>query len=230
MIRHTVASAVLVSALGLSAPSRAQLVETSIQPSTDLNANWSATAGQTAGAGNAVLQFEAGWPGIGFTYLKGLDERSDVGFHIGFNYGIEGTTTTVAGVNLAVPYRRTLATTGDTAFAFQMQPGAYLYGSHDNSGGVMFGLGGPVGFVAGFHVSPPLTLDVGADFPVLVSFSNPAGVMFGPQFGAGGEYLIDRNLAVTARFRVGPQFALQTGNNTTQTGFTTLIGLAYNAR
>jgi len=96
MIRHTVASAVLVSALGLSAPSRAQLVETSIQPSTDANANWSATAGQTAGAGNAVLQFEAGWPGIGFTYLKGLDERSDVGFHIGFNYGIEGTTTTVA--------------------------------------------------------------------------------------------------------------------------------------
>jgi len=35
---------------------------------------------------------------------------------------------------------------------------------------------------------------------------------------------------VTARFRVGPQFALQTGNNTSQTGFTTLIGLAYNAR
>src|SRR2546428_3143007 len=206
MIRQTVASAVLVLALALSAPSRAQLVETSIQPSTEANATWSATAGQTAGAGNAVLQAEAGWPGIGFTYLKGLDERSDVGFHIGFNYGIEGTTTTVAGVNLAVPYRRTLATTGDTAIAFQMQPGAYLYGSHDNSGGVMFGLGGPFGVVAGFHVSPPLTLDVGADFPLLVSFSNPAGVMFGPQFGARAEYLIDRNLAVTARFRVGPQF------------------------
>ena len=230
MIRQTVASAVLVLALALSAPSRAQLVESSIQPSTEANATWSATAGLTAGAGNAVLQAEAGWPGIGFTYLKGLDERSDVGFHIGFNYGIEGTTTTVAGVNLAVPYRRTLATTGDTAIAFQMQPGAYLYGSHDNNGGVMFGLGGPFGVVAGFHVSPPLTLDVGADFPVLVSFSNPAGVMFGPQFGAGAEYLIDRNLAVTARFRVGPQFALQTGGNTSQTGFTTLIGLAYNAR
>jgi hypothetical protein len=71
---------------------------------------------------------------------------------------------------------------------------------------------------------------VGADFPVLVSFSNPAGVRFGPMFGAGGEYLIDRNLAVTARFRVGPQFALQTGGDNSQTGFTTLIGLAYNAR
>jgi hypothetical protein len=71
---------------------------------------------------------------------------------------------------------------------------------------------------------------VGADFPVLISFSNPAGFRFGPQFGAGAEYLIDRNLAVTARFRVGPQFALQTGGNTSDTGFVRLIGLAYNAR
>src|SRR2546421_10504471 len=126
LIRHAVASAVLVSALALSAPSRAQLVETRIQPSTDANANWSATAGQTAGAGNAVLQFEAGWPGIGFTYLKGLDERSDVGFHIGVNYGIEGTTTTLARVNLAVPYRPPLAATRDTALALPMQPGPYL--------------------------------------------------------------------------------------------------------
>jgi hypothetical protein len=84
--------------------------------------------------------------------------------------------------------------------------------------------------VAGFQVSPRVTLDVGADVPVLVSFSNPAGFLFGPQFGGGGEYLIDRNLAVTARLRVGPEFAFASSGNATQTGFATMIGLAYNAR
>src|SRR5204863_4544336 len=170
--------------------SRAQLVETSIDPIAD--ENWTETAGRTVGTRNSVLQAEAGWPGIGFTYLKGLDERSDVGFHVGFNYGFEGTTNTVTGVNLAIPYRRTLATSGDTALAFRMEPGVSFYGND----GVLFGIGGPIGVVAGFHVSTPLTLDVGADIPVLVSFSNPAGFMFGPQFGGGAEYLIDRNLAV----------------------------------
>src|SRR6266478_1388537 len=204
MIRHTVASAVLVSALGLSAPSRAQLVETSIQPSTDLNANWSATAGQTAGAGNAVLQFEAGWPGIGFTYLKGLDERTDVGFHVGFNYGFEGTTNTVVGLNLAVPYRRTLTSISSGAtIAFRTDPGIVFYGNNNkNQGGARFGVGGPFGLVAGFRIDPRLTLDVGADVPVLVTFSNPTGILFGPQVGVGGEYLLDPNVAVTLRTRV----------------------------
>lgn len=172
-----------------------------------------------------MVQAEAGWPGIGFTYLKGLDERSDVGFHVGLNYGFEGTTNRVTGLNLAVPYRRNLVS-GDTDIAFQMQPGISIY---DNDG-VLFGIGGPVGVVAGFHVSPPLTLEVGVDIPVLLSFSNPAGFMFGPQFGGGAEYLIDRNLAVTARVRVGPQFRLTSAGTESQTGFLTLIGLAYNTR
>jgi hypothetical protein len=215
--------AVVAAALLCPAVARAQ-IETSISPVED--ANWSATAGRTAGAGNSVLQAEAGWPGIGFTYLKGLDERSDVGFHIGLNYGFEGTSSSAIGVNLAVPYRRTLATSGDTAFAFEMQPGLSIYSNN----GAMVGVGGPIGVVAGFHVSPPLTLDLAAEVPVLLSFSNPAGFLFGPQFGGGGEYLIDRNLAVTARLRVGPRFALASGGSGSQTGFETVIGLAYNAR
>jgi hypothetical protein len=189
--------------------------------------DWTATAGRTVGAGNSVLQAEAGWPGIGFTWLKGLDERTDVGLHVAFNYGFEGTANSVTGFNFAVPYRVTLANFGDTAIAFDAQPGLSIY---SNNGGALVGVGGPIGVVAGFHVSPPLTLDLGADVPVLLSFSNPAGFLFGPQFGGGAEYLIDRNLAVTARFRVGPRFALDSAGTATQTGFITLIGLAYNAR
>ena len=222
--RALVAVGALAVVLAWPSASRAQLVETSVEPIGE--ANWTATAGRTVGSGNAVLQAEAGWPGIGFTYLKGLDERSDIGAHISFNYGFEGTTNSVTGVNLAVPYRRTLTASGDSALAFQMQPGISFYGNN----GLLVGIGGPIGLVWGWRVSTPLTLDVGADIPVLVSFSNPAGVLFGPEFGGGAAYLIDRNLAVTARVRVGPQFGLNSSGSASQTAFVTLIGLAYNAR
>ncbi len=41
---------------------------------------------------------------------------------------------------------------------------------------------------------------------------------------------VDNNLAVTARVRVGPEFALDSSGTGHQTAFTTLIGLSYNAR
>jgi hypothetical protein len=216
---------VAAAALALLWPGAARAqVETSFTPTGDTN--WSATAGRTAGDGNAILQAEAGWPGIGFTWLKGVNERTDLGLHVGFNYGFEGTANSVVGFNLAVPYRHTLGSMGDTTFAFQAQPGISLYGND----GVLFGIGGPIGIVAGFKVTPQMTLDLGADVPVLISFTNPTGFLVGPQFGGGGEYLIDRNLAVTARVRIGPQFALDSAGTGAQTGFTTLVGLAYNAR
>jgi hypothetical protein len=215
----------ILAALVVPQTARAQLVETTISPVG--SADWSATAGRTVGMNNTVLQAEAGWPGIGFTYLKGVDERTDLGFHVAFNYGLEGTTNSTAGLNLAVPYRHILGTIGDTAITFQAMPGLDIYG---NNGGVLVGVGGPIGVVAGFKLDPRLTLDLGADVPVLVAFSNPAGFLFGPQFGGGGEYLIDRNLAVTARIRIGPEFALNSAGTGSQTAFQTLIGLAYNAR
>lgn len=222
--RVSTAAAAAALAVVLSASGARAQLETSVSPLGESGA-WSATAGRTAGSGNSVLQAEAGWPGIGFTWLKGVDERSDLGLHLGFNYGFEGTSNTVSGFNIAVPYRRTLATSGDTSIAFEMQPGLSIYSNN----GAMVGVGGPIGVVAGLQVTPQLTLDLAAEVPVLVTFTNPTGVLFGPQFGGGGEYLIDRNLAVTARIRVGPRFALDSAGSETQTGFVALIGLAYNA-
>ena len=214
----------LAAALFWPAGARAQ-IETSLD--SDSGSNWSATAGRTVGIGNSVFQAEAGWPGIGFTYLHGTDVNTDIGFHVGFNYGFEGTTSSVVGLNLAVPFRHLLGQTGDTTFTFRTDPGLTIYGNH---GSALVGVGGPIGLVVGFHVAPRLTLDVGADVPVLVSFSNPAGFLFGPQLGGGGEYLIENNLAVTARVRVGPEFGLNTAGTGSQTAFQTLIGLAYNTR
>jgi hypothetical protein len=203
---------------------RAQLVESTIQPAYDLN--WSTTAGRTVGVGNSALLLEAGWPGVGFTYLHGVDEKTDWGFHLGLNYGLVGTHQTMNGINLAVAYRHTLGGVGGTAFALEMQPGLFLY----SNGGPLVGVGGPIGVIAGFKINPRLTLDLGVEVPVLLSFSNPTGFLFGPQFGGGGEFLIDRNLAVTLRFRLGPEFALNTDTTSTTLGFSALLGLAYNMR
>src|ERR1700694_5285784 len=108
----------------LAGGARAQ-IETSFDRGT--SSEWSATAGRTVGHGNSVLQAEAGWPGIGFTYLHGANETTDIGFHVGFNYGFEGTSNTVSGVNLAVPYRHVLGQTGDTTFTFRADPGLSIY-------------------------------------------------------------------------------------------------------
>lgn len=219
------AGALAAAALLAPGAARAQIIETSIDPSG--GNNWTATAGRTVGNNNSVLQAEVGWPGIGFTYLHGANENTDIGFHVGFNYGFEGTTNSVAGLNLAVPYRHVLGQIGDTTISFRTDPGLTIYGNH---GSALVGVGGPIGVVAGFQVDPRLTLSVGADVPVLVSFANPAGFLFGPQLGGGAEYLIENNLAVTARVRAGPQFALDSAGTGNQTAFSTLIGLAYNTR
>ena len=70
---------------------------------------------------------------------QGRERRTDVGLHLGFDYGFEGTANNVVGFNLAVPYRHTLGSMGDTTFALQAQPGISLYGNN----GLLFGIGGP---------------------------------------------------------------------------------------
>jgi hypothetical protein len=188
---------------------------------------WSATAARTAGRGNNLLQVEAGWPGIGFTYQRGLDSRSDFGARVSFLYSFEGTTNSRTGVQLQTPYRRML-TSGETAnITFHFDPGVTV---HSGSGGTLVGVGGPIGVLAGWDVSPWTSVDVGVDFPILFSFSNPAGVWFGPMLGGGLEYAIDRNLHVTLRVRMGPDFSLGSGQSGSQFAFLSLIGLAYNMR
>lgn len=191
------------------------------------DAVWSATAARTVGRGHNVLQGEVGWPGIELAYLRGIDDRTDFGVRANFLYGFEGTTSTLVGLQLLAPYRRMLTTGEATNIAFHVDPGATIY---SNNGSALVGIGGPIGVVAGWEVSPRTTLDAGADFPILLSFTNPTGILFGPLLGGGMEYAIDRNLHVTLRLRVGPEFALASGQTASQFAFNALIGLAYSAR
>ncbi|HYV65522.1 MAG TPA: hypothetical protein VE964_04720 [Myxococcales bacterium] len=191
--------------------------------------NWSATSGQTVGSGNNLLQGEIGWPGFSLTYLHGADERTDYGARVNFNYGFMNTTNNLTGVDLQVPirYRMTDNPSGGINVALQVSPGLTLYSNH---GSTLFGVGGPLGVVAGTRMSDSLNLDAGVEVPLLLSFTNPFGVVFGPLFGVGGEYFVDRNLMVTARIRMGPEISLDHTGSNTQFGLQTLIGVAYNLR
>jgi hypothetical protein len=192
-------------------------------------AGWTATAGRTVGSGNSVIQAEAGWPGISFTYLHGANERTDWGARVNFNYKFMNTDNNLTGVDLQVPYRFRMTDDPNATLnvALQASPGLTLY---SNNGSTLFGVGGPLGVVVGGRVSDTVTLDAGVDIPVLLSITNPFGVVFGPLVGVGGEYMVDRNLAVTARIRVGPEVSLDHTGSNSQVGVQTLIGVAYNMR
>jgi hypothetical protein len=220
------------AALLMTAGARAQVEQYPGTASTIIpigEGGWTATAGRTVGSGNSVIQAEAGWPGISFSYLHGANERTDWGARVNFNYKFLNTDTNLTGVDLQVPFRyRMTDDPGATVnVAFQASPGLSLY---SNNGSARFGVGGPFGVVIGTRVSDSVTLDAGVDIPILLSFTNPFGVVFGPLVGVGGEYLVDRNLAVTARLRLGPEVSLDHTGSNSQLGIQTLIGVAYNMR
>ncbi len=192
------------------------------------NNTWSANAGRTNGAGNGVILGEVGWPGISVQYSKGFNDYSDLGFRASFLYSFEGTTNSLVGLNLAVPYRRQLFQATRLGVTAHIDPGATFYGNRGVQTGNVWGVGAPVGITAGYRWDDHLTLDVTGDIESLVSFSNPVGIFFGPMLGVGGEYKLDANLALTLRARAGPEFGVVSGGSGAQFAFLTLIGLAYN--
>jgi hypothetical protein len=226
-----------VVATFLAAPMARAQVSRTFPSSTSSDSDWSATAARTVGAGHDVVTAEAGWPDIAAEYLHGLDARTDVGARVAFDYGFMNTTIGLAGVDLQVVGRRFLMTSGQFDIEAHARPGLTFYG---NNGEALFGLSAPVGVLAAYRVDPRLTVDAGVDVPILLSFTNPFGVIVGPLVGGGVEYRLERNLSLTAKVRVGPEVSLestktdtqgnQIGGVTGRFGFQTLVGVAYGLR
>jgi hypothetical protein len=213
-------------ALLFAAPmAQAQVARGYPGPASD--SDWSATQGRTVGAGRNVVSGEAGWPGLAVQYLHGIDPRTDVGLRLGFNYGFENTTASLVGLDLQVPVRRYLMRSGQFDIEAHVAPGFTFYGNH---GEMLFGVGGPVGLVAAYQMDSKLTLSVGGDVPLLLSLTHPFGFLFGPLVGGGAEYKIDKDLAVTAKLRVGPEFAFDSSGGSSDLAFQTLVGVAYALR
>ena len=93
------AAVVLVPAVASAAPVTASPV-TAITPG-----HWSVTTGETVSPDRDAISFEMGWPGIAFGYLRGLSDRTDVGFKISLLYSYENTNNTIFGAGGDIPLR-----------------------------------------------------------------------------------------------------------------------------
>ena len=227
-VRRFLTHAALVAVLAAGA-ANAQVAGELTLPGPNDN-TWSATSGRTVGAGNGLILGEVGWPGISVQYSRGLDDKTELGFKASFLYGFENTTNSLVGLNLAVPYKRELYENGRLAIAGHIDPGLTYYGNRGANTGNLYGVGAPLGAVVGYRLDDRLTVNVGADFANLVSFSNPAGIIFGPMVGLGAEFKLDRDLALTLRTRFGPEFAIVNGGSAGEFALQTLVGIAYNTR
>lgn len=166
---------------------------------------WSVLTGATAGAGNTLFTADGGFPGLDVGVLRGLTQAFDLGARFTFNYAEEGITAPVGipGVKLAVVGRFTLIDRGWLNFGLTIAPGflAYFWPTF-----VSPGLSIPIEGKLGFRLGDAIGLAVGVDMPIFAVFGKFASVNVPLLFGAGVEYFVDKTLAVTLSFRVGPSF------------------------
>jgi hypothetical protein len=186
---------------------------------------WSAATGETIGNGGGLFWAQFGWPGISADLAYGVDSTLDLGGRFTFNYGEEGITDTgVLGLKFQFTLRKHLLTKRNFDLALRFDPGLLLYFPDNNT---IVGMTFPVGLEAGWRIDSKLRLAGTFDLPFWVTFNSPARFFAPILFGGAVEYLVQRDLAVTFRLKMGP--TIGTGNYTRNTFFTLylLFGLAY---
>jgi hypothetical protein len=187
---------------------------------------WSAMSGQTLGNGAGMIWGQFGWPGISADLAYGASPTLDLGGRFTFNYGEEGITDTgVLGLKFQFTLRAQLVHKAKFDLALRFDPGLLLYFPSNTT---VVGMTFPVGLEFGFPITPQLRANASFDLPFWVTF-NPSPVEgFIPiLFGGGVEYLLQRDLALTARLKMGP--TISTGDRTRNAFFTLylLMGFAY---
>jgi len=187
---------------------------------------WSAMSGQTLGAGGGMVWGQFGWPGISADLAYGVSPTVDLGGRFTFNYGEEGITDTgVLGLKFQFTLRAQLLRKAKFDLALRFDPGLLLYFPSNTT---VVGMTFPVGLEFGFPINSLFRANASFDLPFWVTFSPSPVVGFIPiLFGGGVEYLVQHDLALTARLKMGP--TIGTGSQTRNTFFTLyfLFGIAY---
>lgn len=188
--------------------------------------DWSAMSGQTLGSGAGMIWGQFGWPGISADLAYGTSPTLDLGGRFTFNYGEEGITDTgVLGLKFQFTLRAQLVRKPKFDLALRFDPGLLLYFPSNTT---VVGMTFPVGLEFGFPISPVFRANASFDLPFWITFNpSPAEGFIPILFGGGVEYLMQRDLALTARLKMGPTIA--TGNRTRNAFFTLyfLFGIAY---
>jgi hypothetical protein len=167
-----------------------------------------------------------GWPGISADLAYGVSPTLDLGGRFAFNYGEEGITDTgVLGLKFQFTLRGQLIKKPKFDLALRFDPGLLLYFPSNTT---VVGMTFPVGLEFGFPITPVFRANGSFDIPFWITFSpSPVEGWIPILFGGGVEYLFERDLALTARIKMGP--SISTLNRTKNTFFTLyfLLGVAY---
>jgi hypothetical protein len=156
-------------------------------------------------AGGTVVHGQVGFPGLSIALLTSVGENLDAGGRISFLYAYEGITRLerTPGIKLQGVFRLQLLDREKFNFGLRFSPGIFFY-SFPYPGWTETGLALPVDLVLGIALAPPLMLNVGVDVPMFVAFGPVGGLAVPVLIGAGVEYALDRQLALTMNLRVGP--------------------------
>jgi hypothetical protein len=202
---------------------RAQDVTAPATPAvTTPSARWTVDSGNTVGVGANVFAGAVGYPGLDLRLLHGLDATTDVNARIGINYAFEGITRgSRFEFSAQVGIRKELTVLGSNMkLAGTFDPGILVASSPGE-----FGIKIPFGLQLGIPLSHEFMLNASFDLPLFFTFGDFSAFYIPLLFGVGGEYLINPNLAITGKVKVGPTF----GTNGFPTSFTlyALFGVAY---
>jgi hypothetical protein len=186
------------------------------------SSRWSVDSAYTVGAGANVFAGAVGFPGLDLRLIHGLDSTTDVNARVGINYAFEGLTEgTRFEFTAQVGIRKELTNFGNMKLSGRFDPGIIVAASPGQ-----FGLKIPVGLELGIPLSQQLTLNASFDLPMFFTFGDVNAFYIPLLFGGGVEYLVQPNLAITGKVKVGPTFGTGDASGSAFTLYA-LVGAAY---
>jgi hypothetical protein len=189
--------------------------------------HWTVDSGQTVGADSNVLRGQVGWPGFVGDFIHGIDSQDDIGGRVSLNYAVEGITAgggySAFEFKIQLTLRRMFLDNGKIKVAGTFDPGYLLW---TKSGFSRSGLTLPIGVQVGIPINQLMTANASFDIPFWFTFGDFSQFHIPLLFGVGFEYLLQPNLALTAKLKMGPDIG--TGDfSSTNFALYALFGVAY---
>lgn len=186
------------------------------------SSRWTVESGNTVGAGANVFAGAVGFPGLDLQLIHGLDATTDVRARVGINYAFEGITQgSRFEFTAQVGIRKELLTLGgNMKLAGRFDPGILIAASPGE-----FGIKIPFGLELGIPLGRELMANASFEVPMFFTLGDFNAFYVPLLFGGGVEYLIQPNLAITGKVKVGPTFITNGGG--TQFTLYVLVGVAY---
>jgi len=185
--------------------------------------HWTVDSGETVGNGANVARGQVGFPGFVGDFVHGMDPTWDLGGRLWLNYSPEGNTAgTAFEFKIQATLRKQFMDTGKIKVAGTFDPGYLLI----SSGGTTSGIAFPVGVQVGIPIDPKVIINGSFDLNMYVLFGALTNFHLPLLFGGGVEYLIEPNIALTFKLRLGPDIGFGDFSGT-NFAFNALFGVAY---